>query len=104
MRSKWIAMVLVVVCTVLFVASVAMAQFLLCLSEPQLKGEKSVGVCNKEGQRFAFVDKSGIVRIPTKEELDMTFAFRPKLGELPAFGIGVPGAPKIPPLPPIGDQ
>ncbi len=104
MRSKWIAMVLVVVCTVLFVASVAMAQFLLCLSKPTMKGEKSVAACNAEGDKFAFVDKNGIVRIPTKEELDLTFAFRPKIGELPAFGIGVPGAPKIPPMPPIGDQ
>ena len=105
MRSKWIAMVLVTVCAVLFLASVASAQFLLCLSEPGLKGEKTVAACNAEGQKFAFIGKDGIARILTKEELDLTFAFNPKIGQMPAFGMQYGGqAPKIPPLPPIGDQ
>ena len=60
MRSKWIAMVVAAVCIVLFLTSVAMAQFLLCISEPKLKGEKTVAACNKEGDRFAFIGKDGI--------------------------------------------
>lgn len=105
MRCKWIAMVVVAVCAVLFLASVAMAQFLLCLSEPKLKGEKTVAACNKEGDRFAIIGKDGIARVMTKEEMDLTFTFNPKIGQLPAFGMEYGGqAPKIPPLPPIGDQ
>ena len=105
MRSKWIAMVVVTVCAVLFLASVAMAQFLLCLSEPKLKGEKTVAACNAEGDKFAFIGKDGIARIMTKEEMDLTFSFNPKIGEMKAFGMEYGGqSSKIPPLPPIGDQ
>jgi hypothetical protein len=105
MRSKWIAMMVVAACAVLFLTSVATAQFLLCLTEPKLKGEKSVATCSKEGAKFAFIDKNGIARIPTKEEMDLTMSFNPKIGQLPAFGMEFGGqAPKIAPLPPIGDQ
>ncbi len=105
MRSKWVTMLVAAVAAVLLVASTASAQFLLCLSEPRLKGEKTVAVCNTEGERFAFVSKNGLVFIPTQEELKLTFMFSPKIGELPAFGMEYGGAaPKIPPLPPIGDQ
>jgi hypothetical protein len=101
MRSKWIAMVVMAAVGVLFLSSVATAQFLLCLTEPKLKGEKTVATCAKEGARFAFIDKSGIARIPTKEELELTMSFNPKLGQLPAFGMEFGGqAPKIPPLMP----
>ena len=105
MRSKWVARLMVAVFAVLLVASAASAQFLLCLSEPKLKGEKTIAACNKEGDRFAFVSKSGLVFIPSKEELDLTMAFSPNIGKLPAYGMEYGGqAPKIPPLPPIGDQ
>ena len=60
MRSKWIAMVVAAVCIVLFLTSVAMAQFLLCISEPKLKGEKTVAACNAAGSKFAFIPPSGI--------------------------------------------
>jgi hypothetical protein len=105
MRSKWVVMVVVAATAVLFLTSVAMGQFLLCLSEPGLKGEKNVKTCSAAGAKFAFVDKNGLVRIPTKEEMDLTMAFNPKIGQLPAFGIQYGGeAPKIPPMPYIGDQ
>ena len=101
MRSKWLVMVVVAVCAVLFLASVAMGQFLLCLTEPKLKGEKSVAACNMEGAKFAFIDKNGIARIPTQEEMELTMQFNPKIGQLPAFGMEYGGqAPKIPPLMP----
>jgi hypothetical protein len=105
MRSKWVTMLVVAVLAVLLVASAASAQFLLCISEPKLKGEKTIAACNKEGDRFAFVSKSGLVFIPTQEELNLTMAFRPKIGSLPAYGMQYGGqASRIPPLPPIGDQ
>ena len=104
MRSKWIMMVTVACCTVLFLTSVALAQFLLCVSEPGLKGEKTVAVCNKEGDKFAFVGRDGIARIMTKEEMELTFMFNPKIGQMPAFGLQHGGQAKIPPLPHIGDQ
>lgn len=101
MRSKWIAMAVIAAVGVLFLSSVATAQFLLCLTEPKLKGEKTVAACAKEGAKFAFIDKSGLARIPTKEELDLTMSFNPKLAKLPAFGMEFGGqAPKIPPLMP----
>ena len=104
MRSKWIVMVLVTVCAVLFVASVAMAQFLICVSEPQMKGEKSIKACSKEGAKFAFIGKDGLARILTPEELELTFQFNPKIAEMPAYGLQYGGKAKIPALPPIGDQ
>ena len=105
MRSKWVTRLVVAVFAVLLVASAASAQFLLCISEPKLKGEKTIAACNKEGDKFAFVSKSGLVFIPTQEELNLTMAFSPSIGKLPAFGMEYGGqAPKIPPLPPIGDQ
>ena len=105
MRSKWVTMLMAAVAAVLLVASAASAQFLLCLSEPRLRGEKTIAACNTEGDRFAFVSKSGLVFIPTQEELKLTFMFNPKIGKLPAYGMQHGGeAPKIPPLPPIGDQ
>jgi hypothetical protein len=105
MRSKWIAMVVVAVCAVLFLASVATAQFLLCVSEPKLKGGKTVAACNKEGDRFAFIGKDGIARIMTQEEMNLTFAFNPKIGKMKAFGMEYGGqAEKIPPLPPSAEE
>jgi hypothetical protein len=94
-------MVVVALCMVLFLTSVVMAQFLLCLSEPKLKGEKTVATCSKEGSKFAFVDKSGLVHVLTQDELDLTMSFSPKIGQLPAFGMEYGGqAPKIAPLMP----
>ncbi len=100
MRSKWLTMVVVAVCAVLFLASVAMAQFLLCVSEPKLKGEKTVAACNKEGDRFAFIGKDGIARIMTQDEMNLTFSFNPKRGKMKAYGLEYGGqADKSPPMP-----
>ena len=105
MRSKWIGMVVVAVCSVFFFTSVAMAQFLLCVSEPNLKGEKTIAACSKEGAKFAFIGKDGIARIMTPEEMELTFQFNPKIGKMKAYSLQYGGqAEKIPPLMTIGDQ
>ena len=79
-----LAMALVAVCTVLFLASVAMGQYLLCVSEPHEKGGKTVAACNAAGSKFAFIPTSGIAHILTKEEMDLTIANKPKLGRMQA--------------------
>ena len=105
MRSKWIGMVVVVLCAVFFLTSVAMAQFLLCVSEPNLKGEKTIGACTKEGEKFAFIGKDGIARIMTPEEMNLTFSFRPKIANMKAYSLQYGGqADKIPPMPPSAEE
>jgi hypothetical protein len=105
MRSKLITVVVVAVCAVLLLAPVAMAQKLLCVSAPEMKGQKTIAACNAAGDTFAYVDKSGLVRVLTKEELDLTMAFNPNIGKMQAFSIKYGGqAAKISPMPRIGDQ
>jgi hypothetical protein len=104
MRSKLITVVVVAVCAVLLLASAALAQRLLCVSQPEMKGQKSVSACNAAGDTFAYMDKNGLVRILSKEELTLSLAFNPKLGALPAFSTKYAGqAPPIP-IPRVGDQ
>jgi hypothetical protein len=101
MRSKWIVLLLVAACAVMFLASGAMAQKLLCVSAPTMKGEKTVAACGAAGDKFAYVDKNGLVRILSKEELDMTLAFNPNIAKMKAFGITQAGAaPAIAPMAP----
>ncbi len=101
MRSKWIVVLVVAACAVMFVASGALAQKLLCVSAPGMKGEKSVAACSAAGDKFAYVDKNGLVRILSKEEMDMTMAFTPDIGKMKAFGLTYAGeAEKIKPLAP----
>jgi hypothetical protein len=105
MRSKWIAMAVVAVCAVLLLASVAMAQKLLCVSEPEMKGQKNIAACSAAGDTFAYMDKHGLVRVLSKEELELSLAFNPKIGQLPAFSVKYGGqAGRIPPMPVVGDQ
>ena len=105
MRSKWIMMVVVAVCAVMFLASVAMAQKLLCVSEPEMAGQKTISACNAAGDTFAYMDKHGLVRILSKEELALSLAFNPKIGSMPAFSVKHGGqATRIPPMPAVGDN
>jgi hypothetical protein len=105
MRSKWITVVIVAVCAVMLLAPVAMAQKLLCVSEPEMKGQKSVAACNAAGDTFAYMDKNGVVRILSKEELTMSLAFNPKIAAMPAFSVKYGGqATKIPAMPAVGDN
>jgi hypothetical protein len=51
------------------------------------------------------MDKNGLVRILSKEELTLSLAFNPKIAQMPAFSVKYGGqAAKIPPMPRIGDQ
>jgi hypothetical protein len=105
MRSKWITVMVVAVCAVLLLAPVAMAQKLLCVSAPEEQGKKTISACSAAGDTFAYMDKSGLVRILSKEELDLSMAFNPNIGSLPAFSVKYGGkAAKIPSMPTVGDQ
>jgi hypothetical protein len=105
MRSKLIMMVVVAVCAVLLLASVAMAQKLLCVSAPEMKGQKNIAACSAAVDTFAYMDKHGLVRILSKEELELSLAFNPKIGSLPAFSVKYGGqAANIPAMPVVGDQ
>jgi hypothetical protein len=99
-----VGLILAVV-TVMFIASGAMAQKLLCVSKTTLKGEETVASCLAKGERFAIVDQFGIVRILTPEEISLTKAFNPKAFEARAFGIKFQKlAPKVAPLPVSPEQ
>jgi hypothetical protein len=105
MRSKLITVVVVAVCAVLLLAPVAMAQKLLCVSAPEMKGQKNIAACSAAGDTFAYMDKNGLVRILSKEELDLSLAFNPKIGSMPAFSVKYGGeAARIPSMPVVGDQ
>jgi hypothetical protein len=105
MRSKWIAVVVVAVCAVLLLAPFAMAQKLLCVSAPERQGEKNVAACNAAGDTFAYVDKSGVVRVLSKEELTLSLAFNQKIAQMPAFSLKYGGqATRIAPMPAVGDN
>jgi len=87
MRSKLVAGLILAIVAVVFIASGAMAQKLLCISKKELKGEETVASCLAKGERFAVVDQFGIVRILTPEEVELTKAFNPKAFEMRAFGL-----------------
>jgi len=91
MRSKWLVLAVVTAWVVMLLVSGAMAQFLLCVSTPERKGEKTVAACSAAGDKFAYVDKNGLVRILTPEELQLTMAFNPDIGKMKAFGMKYPG-------------
>jgi hypothetical protein len=100
MKSKLLVLTIVVMMAVLFLASAALAQKLLCVSNENLKGEQTVSSCLAMGQRFAVVDPYGLVRILTPEEVELTRAFNPKVFQTRAFGIRYYKiAPALPPLP-----
>ena len=94
MRSKLIMVVVV-----------AVAQKLLCVSSPEMHGQKNVAACSAAGDTFAYMDRSGVVRILSKEELKLSLAFNPKIAAMPAFSVKYGGqAKKIPPMPAVGDN
>ncbi len=105
MRSKMVVGFMLAVVAVMFIASGAMAAKLLCVSKETLKGEETVDSCLAKGERFAVVDDYGLVRILSKEEVELTKAFNPKAFQTKAFGIKFQKeAPPLPAMPPIGDQ
>jgi hypothetical protein len=105
MRSKWIMILVVAVCAVMLLTCVAMAQKLLCVSENEMKGQRTIGACSAAGDTFAYVDKYGLVRTLSKEELALSLAFNPKIASMSAFSVKYGSqATRIPPMPQIGDN
>jgi hypothetical protein len=91
--------------SLVLLASPAQAQKLLCVSSQTLKGEQTVNSCLANGERFAVVDEYGLVRILTPEEVELTRAFNPKAFEARAYGIKhQKEAPWFPPLPVSPEQ
>lgn len=104
MRSKLVVGFILVVVATMFIASGAMAAKLLCVTNKELKGDDTVQSCLAKGERFAVVDDYGLVRILSKEEVELTLAFNPKALQTRAFGFKYEKeAPKIAPMPRIGD-
>ncbi len=100
MRAK-IALVVFAALAAMLLASAALAQEkLLCVSNQNLKGQETVGSCLSKGEKFAYVNKYGIVHILTPEEVELTRAFNPKILQTRAFGLKYRKlAPAVPPLP-----
>ncbi|HZE21908.1 MAG TPA: hypothetical protein VE082_07640, partial [Desulfobaccales bacterium] len=84
----------------MFLVTSASAEILLCVSNKNLKGQETVSACVAKGDRFAVVDKYGLVRILTPEEIALTKSLNPKIFETRAFGFKyMKMAPKLPPMP-----
>jgi hypothetical protein len=99
MRKKVIVLVLTLGLA-LMLATTASAQKLLCISKQNLKGQQTVDSCLAQGNRFAVVDKYGLVRVLTPEEVALSKAINPKVFQTRAFGMKyIRLAPPLPPLP-----
>ncbi len=96
MRSK-IAVVLVLTMAVSLLASVAIADKLICISNKDLKGELTVGECLARGDKFAVVDKYGVPQVLEGEALAVFKALNPGALQMKAYGMGnIKAAPEIP--------
>ncbi|MBM4294269.1 MAG: succinylglutamate desuccinylase [Deltaproteobacteria bacterium] len=102
MRSKLVVVLVATLAMVIFAASVALADKMLCVSRQELKGEETVGACIARGDQFAIMDDKGVVRILSPKEIELTKQTNPKLFEMKAFGMKHQElAPEIPKLPPL---
>jgi hypothetical protein len=96
MRSK-LMIVLVLVLAMGFLAGIASADKLLCISNKDLKGELTVGQCLARGDKFAVVDKSGVPQILKPEDVEIFKSLNPGALNMKAYGIGnIKEAPEIP--------
>jgi len=93
---------LIVLALCLLMASNALADKLVCISNENLKGEMTVNNCLLKGEKFAIVDEYGSVRIISPEEANAMKKLNPKLFEQKAYGIiYLKEAPEMPKLPPM---
>jgi hypothetical protein len=100
MQSKLrLTLALALVCGLLLSSAALAQEKLLCVSNKELKGQETVASCLAKGERFAVVDRYGIVHVLTPEEVDLTRAFNPKVFEQRAYGM--PYIRLAPPLPPF---
>jgi hypothetical protein len=96
MRSK-LMVALVLAVAVGFLAGVASADKLICISNKNLAGELTVGECLAKGDKFAVVDKSGVPTVLDKESIEVFKSLNPGALQLKAYGIGnIKAAPEIP--------
>lgn len=86
----------------LFLAAPVLADKLICISDEKLKGQETVQSCVLRGEKFAIIDDHGVVRILTKEEMELMKKVNPQIFQMPAYGImyqkEAPPLPKLPPL------
>ena len=101
MRVKLICgLIALAVC--LLIASSALADKLVCISDEKLRGEMTINDCLKKGEKFAIVDQYGGVRIISPEEAATMKKLNPKLFEEKAYGIiYLKEAPEMKKLPPM---
>ncbi len=96
---------LLVPAMVLLLASAGQAQKMMCVSQPELRGEETVSSCLSRGERFGVFDANNLAKVLTPEEAELSQAFNPKAFATRAFGIKHLGeAPQIPPLPVSPEQ
>jgi len=102
MKDK-LAVRLILACTiVLLLASLALAEKLICISKEELRGQETVNNCLVKGEKFAIIDDKGVVRILSKDEMNLMRRTNPEIFKLPAYGIMyMKEAPPIPKLPPL---
>ena len=79
------------------------SQAAVCV-KPGMKGRHNVAAWGTAGDAFAYMDKNGLVRILSKEELDLSMAFNPRLGQMPAYSEKYADRTPIIPLPGMGDD
>ena len=100
MKTKLFIGLLLAALTLVFCASGALAEKLICISKEELKGQETVKSCLARGEKFAIIDEHGAVRILTKEEIEVMKKINPKVFDLPAYGImyekEAPPMPKLP--------
>ncbi len=96
MRSK-LMIVLVLALAVGFLAGIASADKLICISNKDLKGELTVGQCLARGDKFAVVDKSGVPQVLDDQSVEIFKSLNPGALNMKAYGIGnIKEAPEIP--------
>jgi hypothetical protein len=96
MRSK-LVMALVLMLAVGFLAGIANADKLICISNKNLKGEVTVGECLARGDKFAVVDQAGVPQVLDNESIEIFKSLNPGALNMKAYGIGnIKEAPEIP--------
>lgn len=100
MKNRLAIGLMVGLVTLVLGTSAVWAEKLICISKEQLRGEETVENCLRRGEKFAVMDEHGVIRILTKEEIDLMKKVNPKIFQMPAYGIlyekEAPPLPKLP--------
>jgi hypothetical protein len=68
-------------------AGTAFADKLICITAPGMGGETTVGQCLAKGEKFAVVDKTGIPRELSDNEVELLKKTNPNVLNMKAFGV-----------------